>query len=161
VTFGTAPPFARVKVLQEAMDAVADGVTSVVVTTGPNPTTEFRVPDNALIETYIPQSAVLGSVDVVVSHGGAGTTLGAIEFGLPHVVVPQQAMSQLRNAERIEALGIGVRVEAKSGPDAIRAALQQTLDIPAYAQKAVELRESLDSLPGPDQIVDDLHRQFA
>jgi UDP:flavonoid glycosyltransferase YjiC (YdhE family) len=160
VTFGTAPPFARVKVLQEAMDAVADSVTSVVVTTGPNPTTEFRPPENALVETHVRQSAILGSVDLVVSHGGAGTNLGAIEFGLPHVVVPQQAMSQLRNAERIEALGIGVHVEAKSGPDAIRSALQHTLDNPAYAQKAVKLRESLDSLPGPDQMVDDLHRQF-
>jgi UDP:flavonoid glycosyltransferase YjiC (YdhE family) len=161
VTFGTAPPFAQVKVIQDAMDAVAKCVTSVVVTTGPNPTTDFRVPKNALIETYVRQSAILGSVDVVVSHGGAGTTLGAIEFGLPHIVIPQQTMSQLRNAEQVEALGIGVHVDAGSGPDGIRNALQQTLDHPGYAQKAAELRESLHSLPGPERVLDDLHRQLA
>jgi UDP:flavonoid glycosyltransferase YjiC (YdhE family) len=161
VTFGTAAPFAQVKVIQDAMDAVAKSVSTVVVTTGPNPTTEFRVPGNVLIETYVRQSAILGSVDVVVSHGGADTTLGAIEFGLPHIVIPQQTMSQLRNAERIAALGIGVQVEAGSGPDAIRKAVQQTLDDPAYAEKAVQLRESLHSLPGPERVLDDLHRQFA
>jgi UDP:flavonoid glycosyltransferase YjiC (YdhE family) len=161
VTFGTAPPFAQVKVIQDAMDAVAKCVTSVVVTTGPNPTTEFRVPGDVMIETYVRQSAILGSVDVVVSHGGAGTTLGAIEFGLPHIVIPQQAMSQLRNAERVEALGIGVRLEAGSGPDGIRRAVQQILDDPGYAQKVVDLRQSLHSLADPERVLDDLHRQFA
>ena len=161
VTFGTTPPFAQVKMIQDVVDAVAKSVTRVVVTTGPNPTTEFQVPKNVLMEQYLPPSAILGSVDVVVSHGGAGTMLGAIEFGLPHVVIPQQEMSQLRNAERIEALGIGLRVDAESRPDAIRDAVQQTLDDPAYAQRTIELRESLDSLPDPEQVVDDLHRQFA
>jgi hypothetical protein len=42
-----APSFAQVKVIQDAMDAVARCVT----TTGPNSTTEFRVPKNVLTDT--------------------------------------------------------------------------------------------------------------
>jgi UDP:flavonoid glycosyltransferase YjiC (YdhE family) len=160
VTFGTVPHNAQVVVIQEVMDAVAKRVASVVVTSGPNPVDAFSVPDNVVIATYVRQSALLGSVDLVVSHGGAGTTLGAIEHGLPHVVVPQRAFSGLRNAERVEALGIGLHVPADSGPELLEEAVLRTLDDPTFARQATALRKSLDTLPAPERVLDDLHKQL-
>ena len=43
----------------------------------------------------------------VVSHGGSGTTLGALAHGLPLVLVPQAA-DQFDNAARAEAAGAAV-----------------------------------------------------
>ena len=46
------------------------------------------------------------AVDAVVTHGGAGTTLGALAFGVPLLVLPQGA-DQYANAERVVAAGAG------------------------------------------------------
>jgi hypothetical protein len=160
ITFGTVALFARVNVIQQTVEAVAPTVKSVVVTTGPNPPEAFSVPSGVVVERYLRQSSILGSVDVVVSHGGAGTTLGAIEHGLAHVVLPQQTMSQLRNAERIEALGIGLHVPQGSNPDGIRTAVHRALEDPRYANRAVSIRDSLHTLPEPEAVLEDLHAQL-
>jgi hypothetical protein len=104
---------------------------------------------------------VLPSVDVVLSHGGAGTTLGAIEHGLPHVVLPQQTMSQLRNAQRVHALGLGVHLAPGSPPDDIPAAVRQVLNDRSYAEKANAIRGSLETLPSHDETVAGLESLFA
>ena len=154
LTLGTVAVFARVKVLQPMIEAVAHVVDSVVVTTGPNPPDAFTVAESVVIEQYLQQSVILAGVDVVVSHGGAGTTLGAIEHGLPHVVVPQQTMSQLRNAEQITALGIGVHVPPGSDAGRLQAAVHHVLDDPTYADKAAAMRHALHALPTPEAALD-------
>ena len=63
------------------------------------------------IERYLPHSAVLPRCDVVVSHGGSGTVIGALAAGLPSVVLPMGADQPL-NAARCEALGVGVALDA-------------------------------------------------
>jgi UDP:flavonoid glycosyltransferase YjiC (YdhE family) len=119
VTFGTVPAFSRLEVFERVLGAIADIVENVVVTSGPPDA--LAAPANVIVEQYLPQSLVLGSADVVISHGGAGTTLGAIQHGLPHVVLPQQPFSQLRNAQRIEELGIGVHLpHERADTNAIR-----------------------------------------
>jgi UDP:flavonoid glycosyltransferase YjiC (YdhE family) len=159
VTFGTVAAFARVEVFQATIEAMVGVVPGLVVTTGPNPAGAVTAPPGVVVEQYVRQSLVLGSVDVVVSHGGAGTTLGAIEHGLPHVVMPQNPHSQLRNAERIEALGIGVHVPhgsyAEVGP-----AVGRVLDDPAVAAAARTMRASFAALPGPEQVLADIRRRF-
>ena len=54
---------------------------------------------------YLTQSQVLPHVDLVVSHGGAGTTLGAIEAGLPHLLLPYESQSQVGSAAALDRLG--------------------------------------------------------
>ena len=47
------------------------------------------VADSVHAERFLPQHLVLPLVDVVVHHGGTGTMLGALEAGLPQLVLPQ------------------------------------------------------------------------
>ena len=46
------------------------------------------VPTNVRVERFVPQADLLARASAVVSHGGAGTVLGAAAHGLPQVVVP-------------------------------------------------------------------------
>ena len=101
----------------------------------------------------MPQSALLPHVDVVVSHGGAGTTLGAIVYGVPHVVLPQQTMSQLRNAQKIDTLGLGVAVAADAPAGAIVDAVRRVLGDDAFAKSAARMRAAIDELPTPDAVL--------
>lgn len=161
VSFGTIPQFSRPEVLQSTLHTVAKIVAATVVTTGPNPTDCLDVAGmSVFVEQYLSQSVVLPHVDVVVSHGGAGTTLGALMHGLPHVVLPQQPWSQKRNAERIAELGIGVHV-AEQSADQLRGAVDAVLMDPQYAEATVRMRDILLDLPSPDVVVSQLRKDLA
>lgn len=148
VTFGTVSLFSRPEIIRAAVEAVQPLVAAVVVTTGPNPAdvVPFASP-NVHVVDYLPQSQILPRVDLVVSHGGAGTTLGALAYGLPHLVMPGLAPSQQRNAARTEAIGLG-RIASWDGPaDDARRAAQELLVDPAYRDACRAAQASLEQLP--------------
>jgi UDP:flavonoid glycosyltransferase YjiC (YdhE family) len=157
VTLGTVPAFARPEVLRRIADALSEVVSTVIVTTGPNPTAILDgAPTGVHVAKYLPQSMLLPTVDVVVSHGGAGTTLGVILHGLPHVVVPQRTMSQLRNAERIAELGLGRSLDREASASEIAEATRQVLRDPSYAEATRKMAEALAQLPSPADVLADI-----
>ncbi|MEI8255520.1 MAG: glycosyltransferase, partial [Deltaproteobacteria bacterium] len=75
-----------------------------------------------LIFPWVPQLAVLRSVDFVVSHGGNNTVNEALMAGRPLLVLPIGG-EQEANARRVERLGAGIRLErAPLGPESVREA---------------------------------------
>jgi UDP:flavonoid glycosyltransferase YjiC (YdhE family) len=68
------------------------------------------VPANVHVEPWIDQARVLDHADLVVCHGGSGTTLAALAASLPLVMVPLFA-DQFENARRIAKTGAGRIVE--------------------------------------------------
>jgi UDP:flavonoid glycosyltransferase YjiC (YdhE family) len=157
VTFGTIPLFSRPDVLRETVNAMSEVVATMVVTTGPNPAAVLDgCGSSVIVEKYLPQSALLPYVDVVVSHGGAGTTLGAIVYGVPHVVLPQQTMSQLRNAQKIDSLGLGVAVTADAPAGAIVEAVCRVLSDDAFRASVARTRAAIDELPHPDKVLGEI-----
>lgn len=61
---------------------------------------------NVVAEGWLPLTTVLPTCDLVVHHGGAGTTLTAAWSGAPQVIIPQLA-DQHFNAAQITRAGIG------------------------------------------------------
>jgi UDP:flavonoid glycosyltransferase YjiC (YdhE family) len=76
------------------------------------------IPTNARVEPWVDQDRVLAEAAVVICHGGSGTMLGAIDAGVPMVVLPFFS-DQHTNARLIERHGLGVVVErtADAGTD--------------------------------------------
>ncbi len=136
--------------LRSAIEAIEPLVAAVVVTTGPNPpdTVQIRSPRVHVVD-YLPQSQILPNVDLVVSHGGAGTTLGALAYGLPHLVMPGPAPSQQRNAMRTEAIGLGLFVPQDADTGRVRAAAQRLLSDPSY--RAAAARSGLERMPSVEE----------
>jgi UDP-N-acetylglucosamine transferase subunit ALG13 len=66
------------------------------------------LPGNAHVEAWVAQHEVLPHAAAVVSHAGYGTTLGALEHGVPLVMLPLFAGDQWRTARRVEQVGAGV-----------------------------------------------------
>jgi UDP:flavonoid glycosyltransferase YjiC (YdhE family) len=112
------------------------------------------VPANVRIESYVAQSIAM-ACDVVVSHGGSGTTIAALTRGLPQVVVPLFA-DQPHNAARIEAAGIGETVDARSAADALAPAVERVLGDPSYRRAAHRVACGLAALPTPDDVLAEL-----
>jgi UDP:flavonoid glycosyltransferase YjiC (YdhE family) len=94
------------------------------------------------VEPWVDQNDVLAEAEVVVCHGGSGTTMGALRAGVPLVVVPQFA-DQFVNAERVVACGAGLEVSAARGDGRDRRPLE--------AADVARIRDALDTVRGDDR----------
>lgn len=156
VTLGTV--FNDPKLARSVLDAIEDLPISIAVTTGPgvDPAQIGPRPSNVAAVEYVPQALVLPHVSAVVSHTGSGTMLGALAAGVPQVCLPQGA-DQFANADRISAVGAGVRLLPQEvSPDRVREAVRTVLHDPTYAQAARALQAEIQAMPTPEDVLDDL-----
>ncbi|MEA5362269.1 glycosyltransferase, partial [Amycolatopsis sp., V23-08] len=104
LTLGTAMGHAGV--LGAAIAGLSGLDVDVLVATGPtvDPAALGEVPANVRLEAWVPQSELLPHVDLVVHHGGSGTTLGAFGAGVGQLLLPQGA-DQFANADAVLAAG--------------------------------------------------------
>lgn len=110
------------------------------------------------IERFVPQADVLPHVDLVVSHGGSGSVLGALAHGRPMVLLPMGADQPL-NAERCVALGVGRALDAvRATPDDVRDAATAVLAGSGYRAAARRLRDEIARLPSPAVAVERIER---
>ena len=117
------------------------------------------LPENVRLEAWAPHSALFPKVDVVVTNGGSGTVRGALQAGIPLVVVPME-WDQLDNAQRIVESGAGVRLPLrKCSPERLRAAVENVLADPRYRRNAERMAEDFARHPqaaGAAQLLEDL-----
>jgi UDP:flavonoid glycosyltransferase YjiC (YdhE family) len=161
VTFGSVTgslPFFP-GIYRDVLDALAGAPVRVLVTLGrdANPALLGPLPANAHAEGWLAQNDVLPHADAVVSHGGYGTTLGALDHGVPMVLMPLFAGDQWRNARRVAELGAGLlldddprRVFDPPGPRALGAlpdALECVLADRRFRTEAAVLAREIDALP--------------
>jgi UDP:flavonoid glycosyltransferase YjiC (YdhE family) len=124
----------------------------VVVTLGRDldPAELGRQPAHVRVERFVPQAELLPFCDLVVSHGGSGSVMGALAHGLPLVLLPMGADHPL-NAARCEALGVGCTLDAvAASPEDVRDTVSGVLADPAHRLAAGRIRDELAALPGPE-----------
>ena len=156
LTLGTA--MGSVPVLRIAITGLAKLDVDIVVATGPTVDVDAlgAVPANVRVLPWVPQAALLPHVDLVVHHGGSGTTLGAFGAGLPQLLLPQGA-DQFSNAEIIVRLGLGDRligdqVTGQRVTDLAGALLTDT----AIAEAARDMAREVAQMPTPTEVVERL-----
>jgi UDP:flavonoid glycosyltransferase YjiC (YdhE family) len=123
---------------------------NVVATVGPqlDPGGFADVAGGARVERFVPQSMVLPRCDLVVSHGGSGSVMGALCYGLPSVLLPMGA-DQSHNGVRCEQLGVArVLDAARASPAAVRRAVAEVFSDRGFRQRAEGLRAEIEALPG-------------
>jgi UDP:flavonoid glycosyltransferase YjiC (YdhE family) len=78
-------------------------------------------------EEFLPQVSILPHVDLVITHGGNNTVTECMHHGKPMVVLPI-FWDQHDNAQRMQELGLGVRLDTYRFTDAqLHAALDRLL----------------------------------
>ena len=93
-------------------DAFANNDWQVVMSIGTNidPSSVGKTPDNFLVSPHVPQLEILQHAHMFITHGGMNSTMEAIYYGVPMVVVPQQP-EQAMTAARVAELGLGLTLE--------------------------------------------------
>ncbi|WP_328445168.1 glycosyltransferase [Amycolatopsis sp. NBC_00438] len=156
LTLGTAMGHAGV--LGAAIAGLSALDVDVLVTTGPtvDPAALGEVPANVRLETWVPQAALLPHVDLVVHHGGSGTTLGAFGAGLPQLLLPQGA-DQFSNADAVLAAGVGDRLlGAEVTADAVAEKAHHLLTDPSVRSAATTLAAEVAAMPSPAEVAAEL-----
>jgi hypothetical protein len=118
MTFGTVLGYMSIAggVYRAALEAVREIDARVLLTVGSQLDRRSLgvVPPNVHVEGWVDQMDVLPRADLVVCHGGSGTSFGAVAAGVPAVFIPVFA-DQFENGRRIAAAGAGLTVRAAEG----------------------------------------------
>ncbi|NUT51117.1 MAG: glycosyltransferase [Saccharothrix sp.] len=110
------------------------------------------------IARYLPQADVLPHCDLVVSHGGSGSVMGALAHGLPTVLLPMGA-DQPHNAAQCVRLGVGEALDPVTATSRdVRELVARVLAEPGYRRAAERLRAEMVTLPEPARAVPLLER---
>ena len=153
-----------------AIDALAPLPVRVLVTIGDScdPAALGELPANVHVERWIPQDAVLPHAALTVSHGGYGSTLGALAHGVPMVVVPLFSMDQWANAAAVARAGAGIALGADRDDrlvmdlpsartiDGLRPAVEALLHDGATRRRAQELGAAMAGAVPVEDAIDEL-----
>jgi UDP:flavonoid glycosyltransferase YjiC (YdhE family) len=143
------------EVLRAAVAGVAELDVDVLAVLGPqhDPADLGALPAGVRVERFVAQAAVLPHADVVVSHGGSGTLLGALENGRPQLVLPYGA-DQFANARDVARVGAGLELApAAATRGTVRDAVGALLIEPAFQLAARVVAVEIASMPAPAELV--------
>jgi UDP:flavonoid glycosyltransferase YjiC (YdhE family) len=149
VTLGTTYNHAP-STFQAIVNAMSNEDINLIVTVGRSmDPAQFQIPANHIkIARYIPQTLLLPYCDAIIFHGGYNSLLSALWYGLPMVVIPQQAGDQFPTAQRCVHVGLGVLVEGyPPAPEAVRTAVKTVLEQPEYRSRAQQFQREIKALP--------------
>ncbi|HEY5169052.1 MAG TPA: glycosyltransferase [Thermoleophilia bacterium] len=162
-TLGTVYNMESGDLFQRVLVGLRDLPIGLIVTVGRDldPVELGTQPANVHIERFMPQAALLPHCDLVVSHAGSGSVLGALAHGLPMVLLPIGADQPL-NAARCQALGVAdVLGPLSATPEMVRAAVTRVLADAGFREAAERIRDEIAALPGPKHAVTLLERLAA
>lgn len=160
VTLGTVANHAP-GVFESVIEGLRDEALTLIVTIGNNrePAELGPQPDNVHVERFLSHPAIFPLCDLVIAHGGSGTTIGALAYGLPVLLLPQGVPNQSWMADRAASLGVGIKLSpGELSPEAVRRAVRELLHGASYRERAQQLRQEIERMPGPEQVVSLLER---
>jgi UDP-glucoronosyl and UDP-glucosyl transferase len=146
-------------VFRTILDGLVGQPVDVIVTVGgdQDPGALQPVANNVTIERFVAQAELLPRCSVIVHHGGAGTTFGALAHGVPQVIVPQGA-DNFDNAAMCERAGMALVLR----PDGFSAttvadSVSLLLSEPRFAEAARRTANEIAVMPDPAAVATRVH----
>ena len=152
VTLGTVVGTAE---LLRELIVEASRIGDVVASTGPSIEHSHLagLPGNVVVHEFVSTRAIMDVADLVVHHGGMGTTLAAAAYGVPQLIVPQIG-DQFANAQAVPRAGIGQALIGPRADGAVSAALATLHADEATREAARSIASSIAATPGPAQVAE-------
>lgn len=126
-----------------------------------------ELPSNVHVEPWVDQADVLAEAEVVVCHGGSGTTFGALAAGVPLVIVPLFA-DQFANGPKVAEAKAGVvlntgldtgggrRLLSQADAVLIAEAIEKVRGHSSFRQHAQRIAAEMAQAPTVDDLLDEL-----
>lgn len=125
-----------------------------------------ELPSNVHVESWVDQADVLAEAEVVVCHGGSGTTFGALAAGVPLVIVPLFA-DQFANGPKVAEAKAGVTLNtadtdggrrplSQGDAVAIAEAIETVRGNSSFGHHAQQIANEMAQAPTADDLLDEL-----
>ena len=125
----------------------------VVVSMGPQHD-QLELAENMTGAEFLPQPSVLPHADVVITHGGNNTVTECLHFGKPMIVLPL-FWDQYDNAQRVDELGLGVRLAPYEVTESqLHGALERLLADTRLPSRLEQIASRLQANPGTVRAAD-------
>ncbi|NML69303.1 hypothetical protein HHL23_05790 [Chryseobacterium sp. RP-3-3] len=152
VSLGTLLVDIRKAFFEKVVAAFANQPVTVIAATPPEIFEEW--PSNFIVSGFVPQSALMPHMDMVICHGGFNTVNDTFTNGLPMLITPI-AYDHFHIAKLIEKAGCGISIRYKRlRVEALRETVFELLENPAYRNAAKEVQSSLLNAGGNDLAVE-------
>jgi UDP:flavonoid glycosyltransferase YjiC (YdhE family) len=153
--------------LLELMVATLDELGVEMILAVPNPDEVQRppwaagaLPASVRAAGRFPLSAMVPTCDLVINHGGAGSTMTTLVNGVPQLVVPHYG-DQFLNAQLVSQRAVGLAIPVSDiSPEAVKTAASTLLDAPEYRQAAEKIAQENATLPSPADLVEVLRTRM-
>jgi len=141
---------ADVELMQRLVDLLAAGGYRAIDSKGPQHD-QIELRDGQAGAELVPQPALLPLVDAVITHGGNNTVTECLHFGKPMVVLPL-FWDQYDNAQRMDELGLGVRLPTFEFEDAqLGEAVDRLVGDEAAGARLKAISRRLQANPGTER----------
>ncbi|MFU8851186.1 glycosyltransferase [Micromonospora sp. SL1-18] len=147
-------------VLQSIMEAVAGLAVQAVVTTGHGVRPDqIRPPANVEVHQFLPHASILPTVSLVVGHAGHSTTVQALAYDLPMVLIPMSSLGdQPAVARAVARQGAATVLRRSASAGDIRAAIERMLGEGPHRAAAARLGRQIRSADGATAAADLIER---
>lgn len=147
VTLGTL--FGSIELYTAVIEAVLGTGARVVAATG----LDLDITHPRLTTTaWVSMDRLMERSDVVVHHGGWGSTVAGLATGTPAVVMPLGA-DQPWQAARLASVGAAVQVDPHRIAEELPAAIESVIDEPVYGMNARRLQQEIMAMPAAPEVV--------
>lgn len=114
------------------------------------------IPENFLIEDYVPQLEVLQRSRSFITHGGMNSTMEGLYFGVPPIVVPQ-TVEQERTAQQVEKLGLGLQLDKETlTAEVLRNAVKQVAEDKTLQPRLLFMQQEIQNAGGYQRAADEI-----
>ncbi len=140
------------------IDAFTGSADYVIISTGNriSPESFGSLPENISIHAWVPQAEVLNRAALFITHAGLNSVHDGLYFGVPLLLVPQQA-EQTLTALRVVELGAGLMLKkAGVNVESIRINAARLLTDIRFRVEAKRLGETLRTGGGMVRAVDEI-----
>jgi UDP:flavonoid glycosyltransferase YjiC (YdhE family) len=145
-------------VLQASIEALAAENVQVIVSSGHQdiPRSFFPLPANFHLEPFVPGLAMAERSDLMIHHGGYGSSQTGLYAGTPEVIIPTMSERE-SNARRVVEQGAGEIVlptsdasgkRKKVGSAELAAKVRKVLSTPSYKENAMRISARLKEYGG-------------
>jgi UDP:flavonoid glycosyltransferase YjiC (YdhE family) len=113
--------------------------------------------DHLITTSWVSMDRLMDRSDVLVHHGGWGSTIAALATGTPAVVIPLGA-DQFVNAARLDSIGAAISVDIEEIEDIVPRSIRAVIDDPTYRLNAARLAREIENMPPADDVVPIIER---
>lgn len=115
------------------------------------------LPPHVRVAGWVPLNALLPSCTAIIHHGGAGSTMAALDAGVPQLILPSGADRYI-NATAVHDRGAGVRADPATLDSAL---LERLVHDPTLRVAAAEVQAEIRAMPRPVSLLPRLNALIA